>query len=420
MFLSSNSFNVIKRLVSASAVSMAFIGGVQAAPEAINIAPNGDTIWADTIYGNQAISANGSLVIIQGFALPPNQVPMYDPNRKAPVWSRDRQSQSTQMLSKTLGGQAANSYALGGVSADGKYVAFDSFEDSLVPGDTNGAKDAFVVNRQTGLITRVNITDSGAQAENNSGTRTGGISADGRYVVFTSTSQNLLQATIPDSYFNAGGNIFVRDLIAGTTKRISVTSDNSNGIPPQNSGGLVSLLPRISGDGRFVAFFSSVVLAPNGTGFYIRDQLAGTTSALPISGSVLSWELSANGRYLAYHNTSNNSLEMLDRQSNTIQKVLQFDNSANSIGIGKISISANARYWTYMAANKNNNTSWAVVYDTQTKQSAKLTDFGVPASAGIATLSADGRHILAGTVALANPLFADDGFCSIYNPYVSQ
>lgn len=410
---------LIKHLVAA--IGLAFAGIAYAAPEAINIAPNGDTIWVDARYSNQAISANGSVVIIQGAATPANQPPNlnYDPNRKAPAWSRDRQNRSTQMLSKTLGGQAANSYTLGGVSADGKYVVFDSFEEGLVSGDSNGAKDAFVVNRQTGLISRVNVTDNGEQTENNSGTRIGGISADGRYVVFTSTSQNLLQATVPNSTSNVSGNVFVRDLLAGTTKRINVTSGNTNGsplsflFPP-------SLLPRISGDGRFVVFFSPAVLAENGTGFYVRDQLAGTTSALPLDGEMMNWELSSNGRYLAYLSQSRNSIEVLDRQANVVEKVYQFDDNVNA-PTGNTSISANGRYLTFAATNKTNNTSRVMVYDSQTRQTANLSDHGIPATAGvIATLSGDGRHILVGGVALANPLFAEDGFCSIYNPYISE
>ena len=68
------------------------------------------------------------------------------------------------------------------ISADGRYVAFTSYANNLVSGDTNGQCDAFVKDRQTGHIVRVSTDSSGAQV---AGSCEASISADGRYVAFS-------------------------------------------------------------------------------------------------------------------------------------------------------------------------------------------------------------------------------------------
>ena len=79
------------------------------------------------------------------------------------------------------------------ISADGRYVAFSSDAPNLVPGDTNDAFDVFVHDRETGTTSRVNVDSAGTQAEGVSGfgIASTSISADGRYVAFGSDAPNL-------------------------------------------------------------------------------------------------------------------------------------------------------------------------------------------------------------------------------------
>src|SRR5262249_26687522 len=76
------------------------------------------------------------------------------------------------------------------ISEDGRYIAFRSFAGNLAPDDTNGKPDAFVRDTYLGLTERVNLADGGAEANNDSGAPI--ISADGRYVVFDSYATNLV------------------------------------------------------------------------------------------------------------------------------------------------------------------------------------------------------------------------------------
>jgi Tol biopolymer transport system component len=129
------------------------------------------------------------------------------------------------------------------ISADGRYVAFSSEVRDLVPGDTNRVFDCFVFDRRTKKISRVSV---GAKGRQGNGESSGAvISADGRYVAFASTASNLIKGDT-----NKVDDIYVRDLRAKSTRRVSLRADGgqSNGI----SGG-----PVLSADGRYLLYLSA-------------------------------------------------------------------------------------------------------------------------------------------------------------------
>ena len=112
-----------------------------------------------------------------------------------------------------------------------------------MPGDTNEATDVFVRDRQTGATRRVSVGPGGVQGDSSSFTPS--ISADGRFVAFSSSASNL----VPDD-INGIPDVFVRDRQTGTTRRVSVG-------PGGVQGNSSSFDPAISADGRFVAFISA-------------------------------------------------------------------------------------------------------------------------------------------------------------------
>lgn len=126
------------------------------------------------------------------------------------------------------------------ISNDGRYVAFASIATNLVNGDTNGKWDVFVRDRQAGTTERVSVAANGAQG--NSDSWEPHISADGRYIAFTSTADNL----IPGS--GSGSNIYIKDRTNGHIELISALV--TGGISCCSRG------PAVSDDGRFVAYFS--------------------------------------------------------------------------------------------------------------------------------------------------------------------
>ncbi len=101
---------------------------------------------------------------------------------------------STELVSVSSTGEQANIYSLyPSISADGRFVAFVSGASDLVAGDTNGAWDIFVRDRQRGTTRRVSVSSAGRQAKGYSGAPS--ISADGRFVAFASSASNLVAAT---------------------------------------------------------------------------------------------------------------------------------------------------------------------------------------------------------------------------------
>jgi Tol biopolymer transport system component len=224
-----------------------------------------------------SISADGRYVAYQSYAS--NLVPG-DTNSLYDVFVRDTVAGTTTRVSVASDGTQANSYSYHpSISADGRYVAFDSFASNLVAGDTNAAYDTFVRDTVTGTTTRVSVTSDGTQAI--SASYYPSISADGRYVAFHSYASNLVSGDT-----NNSEDVFVRDTVAGTTTRLSVSSDGKQG----NRKSDTISAPSISADGRYVAFgsFASNLVAGDTNGLYdvfVRDTVAGTTTRVSIASA---------------------------------------------------------------------------------------------------------------------------------------
>ena len=189
-----------------------------------------------------AISADGRFVAFHSTAdnLAPN-----DKNGMADIFIHDRQTGATKIISKSSAGKQGNggSY-IPVMSADGRYVAFESGADNLVKGDTNGKSDVFVHNRKTGVTEIISVDSNGKLGNNNSYEPS--ISDDGRYVAFASEADNLVPGDT-----NGKSDAFAHDRQTGKTKIVSVDSAGNQ----QNNGGLCSN-PAVSKDGRYVAFES--------------------------------------------------------------------------------------------------------------------------------------------------------------------
>jgi Tol biopolymer transport system component len=152
------------------------------------------------------------------------------------------------------------------LSGDGRYVAFESTAANLVAGDTNGAPDAFVYDRLLGTTERVSVGPGGRQGTGpNPSDRTISISDNGRFVVFTSTSTNLVPGDT-----NRAADVFLHDRRTRTTERVSIGArGQANGVSRAYKGA-------VSADGRNVVFGSEAtnLLRKNTTGAYIflRDR----------------------------------------------------------------------------------------------------------------------------------------------------
>ena len=149
-----------------------------------------------------SISAGGRCAPVMAYA---SYLVPGDTNATRDVFVHDRVTGTTERVSvDSAGAQGNNSSDWPSISADGRYVAFDSWASNLVPGDANATDDIFVRDRVTGVTERVSVDSAGA--EGNTGGDRPSISADGRYVSFHSVASNL----VPEDT-NATWDIFVRD-----------------------------------------------------------------------------------------------------------------------------------------------------------------------------------------------------------------
>jgi len=203
------------------------------------------------------------------------------------------------------GAQADKEASSVAVSADGRWIAFQSSALNLVPGTTNPGH-IFVKDTLTGAIDIGSRSSSGAKG--NAPSSNPFLSADGRYVVFESMATNLVPGD-----FNVAKDIFLRDLVLGTTQRVSVAQDGSES--DRNSDE-----PTVSDDGRFVTFFTDATLGfandTNGTyDVFVRDTGLGTTRQVSLtpagvtgSSSSQSAMVSGDGGFVAFESLSKDIL----------------------------------------------------------------------------------------------------------------
>jgi PKD repeat protein len=311
--------------------------------------------------GNQgsyqpSISGDGHSVAFDSDAS--NLVPG-DTNGYADVFVRDRQTSTTERVSVTSGDAQVDGHSLlPSISADGRYVAFESSAATLVLGDNNGVWDVFVHDRTTGTTERVSVASDGTEANGASGEAA--ISADGRYVAFASVATNLVAG---DS--NGCADVFVRDRVTGATIRVSVASDGTQ-------ANLAAGEPSISADGGYVAFESEAdTLVPADTNdsadVFVHDGTTGETERVSVAsdgtqGDFMSFSpsLSGDGRYVAFWSLattlvpddSNGYADVFvhDRDADETQRVsISHDGSPEDGDSVEPAMSANGRYVAFVS-----------------------------------------------------------------------
>ena len=183
------------------------------------------------------------------------------------MFLRDRSAGTTTRLSTGVAGAQPDGGSVEPeVSANGAVVAFRSQATNLVRRDTNAHDDVFATDLAAGTLRRVSVTNGGAQA--GGGSVLPSVSGSGRFVAFTSSADDLVAGDT-----NGVADVFVRDRLLGTTRRVSVSAAGAQG-----DGGCG--FPALSTDGRHVAFESEATnLVPRDTNqtfdVFLRVRFAG-------------------------------------------------------------------------------------------------------------------------------------------------
>ncbi|PYM15823.1 MAG: hypothetical protein DME18_03280, partial [Verrucomicrobia bacterium] len=222
----------------------------------------GDLDWAAPSF-----SADGRVLAFQSRSA---DLVNNDGNHASDVFVRDLDTDTTQLVSARhaalpqVFGSALSSLNASSISSNAQVAVFVSEADNLAPNDTNALQDVFARDLQSGsnLLVSVNFDGTGT---GNGLSKWPALSANGRFVAFVSGASNLV---VDDT--NAWDDVFVRDLQAGTTTRISVNNDGT---------GLNSAIPNTpspSADGRWVAY-------KDAGSIYVWDTQAGTNALASVA-----------------------------------------------------------------------------------------------------------------------------------------
>jgi Ca2+-binding RTX toxin-like protein len=261
-------------------------------------------VLGDGTSSGASLSADGTLVAFTSLA---TNLVAGDTTGKMDIFVKTLATGAIQRVSVAADGtQGDNDARLAHISADGKFVLFDSYASNMVAGDTNASCDVFLKNLATGAVTLVSSDAAGV--EGNSSSYGSSLSANGRYVVFESTATNLVAGDT-----NSVFDVFVKDLTTGAIQRVSTSSAGAQGTAGSSGAS-------ISADGRYVAFGStsanllaSVDGTSSGASIYVKDLTTGTLQLVSADASGVSGHMnsknaviSADGHYVAFVSDSDN------------------------------------------------------------------------------------------------------------------
>lgn len=268
------------------------------------------------------------------------------------------------------------------ISADGRYIAFVSWADNLVEGDTNERPDVFVYDRYTGQITRASVASDGTQSDGVSVAPA--ISAYGRWIAFASEARSLAPNQTDWEW-----NVFVHEPRTGRTEQMTQYA---------------SSLPSLSADGRYLALVGTRHI-------YVHDRQTGQSERIstgidgtPGNGQSTSPAISADGRYVAFWSWAGNLVAgdeqdceqagaplscgdvfVYDRHAHTMERIPVGEGYGLGGGEYELSISADGRWVVFRGT----------LYDRQTKTQSSFCSLGTNAqnAAQTSVMSADGRWI---------------------------
>lgn len=352
------------------------------------------------------ISGDGKFVAFESYA---TNLVGNDTNGEPDIFVHNRQAGITERVSVADDESQANSWSEFdiAISSDGRYVAFASNASNLVSGDTNGIPDVFVRDRLLGQTRRVSVSSNATQASGDEWSNVGGlvISADGRFVAFTSNVANLVSNDT-----NGVEDVFVHDRQTGTTKRVSISSSGEQGNGFSGSSD-------ISGDGHLVLFGSEATNLVSGdtnneSDLFLHNLLTGVTTRVSVNSDEeqandFSREgvMSQDGRYVAFASEAENlapdyqiweHVYVRDLVTGETTRVSVTTSGDALVGWAEApAISDDGRYVAFEFDDRGDGAPqrWIYVHDRVTGQTIEATegDFDGERSPFNPSLSSDGR-----------------------------
>lgn len=258
---------------------------------------NADGVPGNSVSFAPSISADGRYVAFLSAA---TNLVEDDLNGSIDTFLTDLVTSTTRLVSAAADGSQASSGSINrpSLSADARYVAFDSAAANLTASDANGRDDVFVKDMLTG---EVRLATEGLTG-NFEGTLRPAISADGRYVVFATAAALLAADT------NGVLDVYRKDLLTGGLARVSVTAAGIQ-------GNAASRDASVSADGRYVAFTTLAANFVDGDSagnadVFLKDMVTGALTLLSRTtaggvglGQSVNAAISADGRVVGFAST---------------------------------------------------------------------------------------------------------------------
>ena len=407
----------------------------------------GSTMGSSNLYLGGFVSADGRYVVFESDA---DNLVAGDINGVMDIFKKDTVTGAITRVNTDAAGAAATGGAgyvddyvnwsltneIADISADGRYVSFNSAATNLVAGDNNGLRDVFIKDTLTGAITRVNTDASGAEANALTQASWRNLSADGRYAVFHSAASNLVAGDT-----NGVWDTFVKDTLTGEIARVNL---DAAGVQANGDSGR----ERFSEDGSMIIFRTSatnlvagdtngaqdVVMVANPFMLNPADGISLVSSdatGVIGNGASAAYGLSADGRFVLFESNAANlvtgdtnamlDIFVKDTQTGAITRVSTDASGAQSSGFFFASdISADGRYVAMasdvdnMVAGDTDGLTNVFIKDTQnnaitqvdTDASGNSAVVGILGS-DVTDMSADGRYVVIGSDA-ANLVLNDN------------
>lgn len=275
--------------------------------------PEGSAEGANGPSTGPLISADAHYVIFESLA---SNLVSSDLNGQSDIFVRDLAAGTTRLVSVNDAGTGSgndSSYSPA-TTPDAQVIVFESLSSDLAPGDTNSGSDVFWrdLSRATNVLVSLNADGT---STGNQPSCCGSVSADGRFVVFESAAADL----VPDD-MNGAWDVFVRDMVAGTTVLVSINRTHTG------SGNDASYAAAISPDGRYVAYTSAASDLVSGDAnflpdVYLYDRLTGSNRLASVNhrgtasgqgASLHPSAFSANSRVFAFLSEANDLVALDD------------------------------------------------------------------------------------------------------------
>jgi Tol biopolymer transport system component len=394
------------------------------------------------VVNSTATGVETSDIITQALMVPPPQLTPWPTSTPDPIDITPQPHPLGMLIPVVLNanGEPPNDEVYNAaISDDGRFIAFQSRADNLVPDDTNESDDIFLLDRNSGEIRLLSVADDGARAEYD--LLLSGMSDDGRYVIFESFMGN----PFPQSFDGRGG-IYLHDTVMGRTE---IVSPLGQGNPANGS----TYLAEISSNGRYIVFLSTADnLVPGDTNtvctnrftgatglncedIYLYDRENGTTERISVlpdgtqgNDRAEQAKISNDGRWVAFTTSASNFLPtdpndgacyypptdsqvncpdlfLRDRETGAVTLISKAnDGTPGNMGASLTDISADGRFITYDSESDNlvpgdtNGLRDVFLYDREADSTVRLSvapdgTEGDGTSWG-GSLSPDGRYVV--------------------------